>query len=550
MEKDIDIEKEIKEKFNKKFIDVTKIVDLLNEFGAISLNKEYEKLTISKEDEFIMFELINSKLNYIIQVLNEDFSFTLEYFSTFAFKSLFLAEDDIKLDNLEEKLKCFEIIVTKLKNKDHPDEENFLKKMNKISYTKIFDLIANKFKLYFLGFIALVILNYSKSGVVFFRFFTLILETMFTFTIDFTEKDLEDMPVNNILEDLTNNFESREDTNLFHLQLSFSDQSSKHIIKKLFDLKEVKDYVSFGDEKKEKSSVSQKENKSKNKKDLNKNERTKKEKKSEAISEKIIENSKREEKNIENSKKDEKQEINIKEENKTPKNEDPNKIIEPKENEDEEDKEQHKEDEKFVSRKELNAIINNIVNEYNQTLQKLNEKINKRRKEVFDLNIEIIKLKSELKLIKSRDLLKAFIDYCCQGLRIDTKNTYENKTKNIIRKLIHFKYNTIYDEKIVINLINIFSNIYSKIQKGNELAHSIIKDKSFIESIIDISKNTGDENDFSNIIKIFKDEKTEELISSIINNRNNFFNDQELLKKNEEIIFKKIPEIGHLLMKN
>ena len=81
--------------------------------------------------------------------------------------------------------------------------------------------------------------------------------------------------------------------------------------------------------------------------------------------------------------------------------------------------------------------------------------------------------------------------------------------------MIHFKYNTIYDEKIVINLINIFSNIYSKIQKGNELAHSIIKDKSFIESIIDISKNTGDENDFSNIIKIFKDEKTEELISSI-----------------------------------
>ena len=116
--------------------------------------------------------------------------------------------------------------------------------------------------------------------------------------------------------------------------------------------------------------------------------------------------------------------------------------------------------------------------------------------------------------------------------------------------MIHFKYNTIYDEKIVINLINIFSNIYSKIQKGNELAHSIIKDKSFIESIIDISKNTGDENDFSNIIKIFKDEKTEELISSIINNRNNFFNDQELLKKNEEIIFKEIPEIGHLLMKN
>ena len=45
---------------------------------------------------------------------------------------------------------------------------------------------------------------------------------------------------------------------------------SAYIIKELFDLKEVKAYVTYGDEKKEKSSVSQKQNKTKNKKGLNK----------------------------------------------------------------------------------------------------------------------------------------------------------------------------------------------------------------------------------------------------------------------------------------
>ena len=117
------IAKEIDEKLSFEFENNKRIVDCLNQFERIVENDPsfIRPLVIRKKAQRVIFDLVQFKINYIKEALIVENS--LEELSLMIFELLFLLNDKLNYDQLDEKISIFQIILNILDNKPEEKKE-------------------------------------------------------------------------------------------------------------------------------------------------------------------------------------------------------------------------------------------------------------------------------------------------------------------------------------------------------------------------------------------------------------------------------------------
>ena len=141
-----------------------KIIKCLNNFEAI-VEKDLEfivPLSIKKTDVYIAFEQVKLKMQYINETLIQENS--LEELALIIFKLLFLSDNNLNYENLDEKVETFETILKILEGKPDIQKENLL--IDSISAEKqewkdLIDLLSLEFGGF--SFIFCVFLKYKNS---------------------------------------------------------------------------------------------------------------------------------------------------------------------------------------------------------------------------------------------------------------------------------------------------------------------------------------------------------------------------------------------------
>lgn len=519
------IDKEIQEEFEKE----NEILLLLNKFGKISLKKKYIPLEICEKDKLILFELIKSKFNSLKKTLEEKYKFTKSHLATLAFKALFIGEDNFRIDiNFKTKILCFESILRAIKKK-FKKKSNTLDQMNLTNFRELYNWPIFGFQNQFPAYVALITLNYSNSVEEFFELALLCLEISYEFDCDIIISNLKGIDKSEVVKDLSIIFNngSTKLPNYFYLTLK-----KNHIVKENKSIDELEKYIKENDEEEDEEEVGDEdEDEDEDEEDKKKNNNTKTQEKKNKIEVKMEEKA--------NDSMQDKMQINDK----------VKKTIEQKSNipaiKSNKKMEKLNNDSNYVSKKEFDEEKEKMKSELiflKQKREQLENKIN-------DLEISIIKINGNLKLIQSRDALKAFLDYCLIGLKINEKfYNYEEKTKAILRKIDLFQKEPIYDSKILNNFLEIFKNIYIMIKKGNKLAHKVNLDESIIQQIIDITIKKDEILSYAGFKNKFNEINTDTILKSMIENRDKNFFDTDTFNKKQEKIFERIQNIEKILL--
>ena len=459
MEKSKDIitilDQEIQEELNKE----KQVVQLLNEFGKISLEKKYEPLLIEEKDNLLISELVNSKFKSLKEIIEVKQRYKESHFATFAFKALFLGKEHIKIENdFENRIKCFKSILESVKIKDKKMDITKLKELGVVKFLEIHSWPILGFQKKFPACVALIILNKTDSIEEFLELIITALEISYEYESKIDFKELNGISAERIIEDLKvifNNGSTKIDN---HFKLLIK---NGHLVKENMTKEEVMVYINGLEE-----SVEEEE----------------------------------EDEVPDNEEKDQKENLQEKKNNNIENNEKENKNISgnstPKDS--------------FFSKEEFNG---------------------------------------ELQIIQTKDALKAFLDFCCIGLRIDPQDySYEDKAKFIIEKITDFMNKENYDKKIINELMAILTNIYKMIKKGNKLTHKVDLSQSIIQQIIEVTVKNDIAFNYIHFADKFNSINADEILKSIIKNqKKNYFDVKKLLKEQDDI-YKQISNIELIMI--
>lgn len=215
------IGKELEDRWQKEFMDKSKIINLLNKFGTFGI-KNYQPLEYSIEDDFVLFKLAKERMRYIQDYLEDDCENSLQHLSCFAFRALFLGTYDFKKEDVDEKIKYFQVIIDYLLNIESKEQLNLLNSlMDKINskykgnLLELLDKIVHK---QFFIFIALVILINESNlfNEVLFRQ----IQNYFDVKYDFAYEDLSEVPLEQVINNLYEIMINSDGINdLIHLKL-------------------------------------------------------------------------------------------------------------------------------------------------------------------------------------------------------------------------------------------------------------------------------------------------------------------------------------------
>ena len=217
-----EFEKRVKEQFEEEIKPNKKILNLLNEFGNLALRNNYHKLTVSDKRIFVIFELIKMKSSNIRDYLEEETPNSLECYYSMIFEMFFINENDFIYENLDEKIKCFEILINRMKNKINEEEENrilseykYKNQKFKILYDNIF---INQFQNEYLGFLCIITLCHNQNAIKFLEFFIKIVQNILNIKIDFTLHDIRKLSLEKAVDDIIKIFNRDEKVNNIHLE--------------------------------------------------------------------------------------------------------------------------------------------------------------------------------------------------------------------------------------------------------------------------------------------------------------------------------------------
>ena len=452
-------------------------------------------------------------------------------------------------------------------------------------------MITYEFDLGFIGFVLLVILNSQTSPDIFLNFFYSILSFFYDFETDFSFNDIKSISLFEILNDITNIITGPHDTNFFKLKLE-----NNHIIKELITPDELEKILIEPmknifplDKKKNKNKNKIKNDPIKQKKSKTIYENKPKEIHNEKIKKgKFQQNKSENEEFISNneiivSKKEEdsKGEEDSKEEEKSKEGKKESKKGEESKQKDKGDKKTRKKAKEDIQKEDSDKIIKqlleqneNLLNEFNNMKKKLNEltennntlieknniletrvnkltqKDKKKSKIISDIQLKMTKVENDLIIIKFRDTIKAFIDYCYKGFAFDLSKFigYDDKVNEIISKISHLKYKAIYDENTIEILIKLLRNIALQLKSGNAMAHTFDSKKPIFDQIID---NTNDKiTNYSILKERFNNLNASDKIAAIVLTREKYYNNRKTLESEEKKIFEDINNLDKkLLMK-
>ena len=215
------VEKELREKWQQEFTDKSKIIDLLNKF-VNTVNKNCQPLEYLKEDDFVLFKLAKERLRYIQDFFEDNSENSTEHLSCFAFRALFFGMYDFKLENLDERIKHFQVIIDCFSNINNENQTNLLK--------SLIDKIDEKYKLNLLWlfkelfsenfFIYIALLILSNESNLFLEVLFRQIENSFDVKYDFSYEDLSNLSIEQAINDLFEIMIKSDGKNdLIHLKL-------------------------------------------------------------------------------------------------------------------------------------------------------------------------------------------------------------------------------------------------------------------------------------------------------------------------------------------
>ena len=563
------VEKELREKWQEEFQDKSKIISLLNTFGN-TVNKNCKPLEYSKEDDFVLFKLAKERLRYIQDFSEDNSENSIEHLSCFAFRALFFGTDDFKLENVDEHIKQFQVIIdclSKIENKDQTNLFNSLiDKIDEKYKGNVLRLFKELFPKNFFIFIGLLILTNESN--LFLEVLFRQIQNSFDVKYDFEYEDISKLPLEQAINDLCEIMINSE-KNLIHLKLdeghfqsySFNNNEILEVLDSLNDeQKEKKDRIKSIIEKKKKKVTSKGKKQSLNKineklpsQNVEKGERSINEKNNNAIElnlninnensninceRQIViqkEDDKQEQKEDDKQKKQEDDEQSIMNEMKKIKNKLKNMEMSISNNE-----------QKIKSLEESNQKLeesNQKLVESNQKLEKSNKKLEKSnqklKKNIEQLKLastnfsnKVDKLESQLDTIKMRDGIKAFIDYIFASLKLAAKIGYESKIYMIYITLN--KKSKDYNQHLIKNIKFILYTVFKKLNIGNEFAHNVDLNSSIVDQMFELIKDNDNEEKLKETKIEFQKTNMDRVIKKLIQVRKENYNKPIEVRENEE----------------
>jgi len=541
-------------KIQKEFSLKSGIFNLLNDFGEMVI-EDYYPLKVTEEDFFVLFELIKEQFKYIKESIDFNAPGTFGNLVTFAFKALFIGENDIKIDNIEQNMEYFELILIYSVEKNiEPIKLNLMAFINNLTENnkskkflgnKIITLFNEIFTNSITFFIYLLIINNDPVLLELNEFLIKLVESRYVVHLDFNFTELKSISYDQIINDLYKALIIDKINNCFHI---FIEDNHLKII--YFTNEEINDYINAADSPKD---FLQKERKGGKETKFIKN----------TIEKKDI---------IQETKDDNENKIEDKKEN-TIEDKKENKIEDKKENIIEDKKENKikniKRKDKFketikgqkinnnktkeMTNQDIELQLNKMQKEINELKEKNNKMINKHKMKINSLNhqitnntLEIYRLKSDLQLVKLRRSLKVFVNYMYIGLKLDGDFDFESKIDSIITKLNTFT-SKIYDKQLLEGTQEFISNFCNKIDLGNFIAHKLDLNISILDQIFEIV----DKKKKYNKVKLLLKKKTnaDTIIKKLVKNRETNFLNKKLLKSEEAKINSKIPDLTQLWIK-
>ena len=468
------VEKELREKWQEEFQDKSKIISLLNTFGN-TVNKNCKPLEYSKEDDFVLFKLAKERLRYIQDFSEDNSENSIEHLSCFAFRALFFGTDDFKLENVDEHIKLFQVIIDCLSKIENKDQTNLLNslidKIDEKYKGNVLSLFKELFPKNFFIFIGLLILTNESN--LFLEVLFRQIQNSFDVKYDFEFEDISKLPLEQAINDLCEIMINSE-KNLIHLKLdeghfqsySFNNDEILEVLDSLNDeQKEKKDRIKSIIEKKKKKVTSKGKKKSLNKineklpsQNVEKGERSINEKNNNAIElnlninnensninceRQIViqkEDDKQEQKEDDKQDEDDKQEEDNKqkEDDKQEQKENDKKKENDKQEQKEGDKQERQEDDKQKKQEDDEQSIMNEMKKIKNKLKNMEMSISNNEQKIKSLEESNQKLeesnqkleKSNKKLEKSNQKLKKNIEQ----LKLDSTN-FSNKVDKLESQL-------------------------------------------------------------------------------------------------------------------
>jgi len=473
--------KQIKEEYEIKF----SIFKILNTLGDFCI-KNYTPLKIDEDDYHVLIDLAKERLRYIKETIEYNYkSNVLGIFATFAFKSLFIGTNDLKFEEINQKITYFNIILEYADTeKIDPKLKEFIKSLEKNINDKEKKLFKKIFTNEIIYFIYLLLKSNQPKLLDINEFLIRVVESGCHTDKDFEYDVLTDIPNENIIDDLYKIFFVEKITNNFHLYID-----NRHIKVNKFTNDELVDYINSPNT----TEKIKNENKSKN-------------------SGKIKEITKK---------------SNIDDKQNPQKNKELEKQIE-------------------LMQRQINELVDYKAKNENETIKK-NKLINSLNLQMTNNNSEIYRIKSDLKLIKLRRSLKVFVNYLYIGLNLKGGFDYESKITKIIEKLKTFTHIKKYNKKLVEDTINFMKEFYDKIELGNFSAHNLDLKVSILDQIFELIDKENKAGELKSKLK--NETNADIILKNLIKNReDNYFN-KTLSNSEEKKINKSISDLSSIWLK-
>ena len=557
----------------EKYKDKSFIIDALNAFGDLSI-ENYSPLIISENDFDILFKLATRRLKYIKESI--EFNKGENVFGTFAFfafKALFIGEDDIKTDNLFENIDYFNIIL------EYADTEIinnvlgvYINALVKNIGDKEKELFKKQFTNDIIFFIYLLLRNNKCSLLELNEFIIRVFESSCEMEKHFDYDKLNDIPHDTIIADLYQIIFENNITNNFHLFLKNSHLKAVEFSKlELDNDKHNKDNINnknnlsntdvpnkieekcvtqnCDDKKGDKiNDMNMKQNNNSNK---NSDVKINNEKKNDKVQiAEILSNAKKDSLKInDNSQVLEillfeinnlkKEMHNYKEENDRYKKE--NDRYKKENDRHKEEFDRHKEE--FDRYKEEN---DQYKKESEKEIKKSKKEINSLKKTIQDYDDKMTRFEYDLNLVKLRDAFKYFVEYIYCGLKLYEGHTYQEKIDKIIKYLDKFDYSSDQkgNKKLIKSIKDFMNSLKNKVDDGNYVAHHIDFKISILDQIFSFADKNNEHDDFK--AKLKKETNADKTIQQFIENKELNFYDIEEMKSEEKIIRSRINNLGNV----
>ena len=178
-------EKELLDKFEKQIKKEKEIVNLFNSLREAIFKDYFVKLEIHEDEKLVIFELVTRCLDYLEQTVNENENYD-SLFAINVFKALFIDKNTFKMDDLDQKKDCFNLVLKSFSDKGLTDAEE-QKIIEGIKKHDIFDEISKDFEEnYYYVYCLSLIFEYSASKLFFLDTFISFMKKMYK-----DEKDIE-----------------------------------------------------------------------------------------------------------------------------------------------------------------------------------------------------------------------------------------------------------------------------------------------------------------------------------------------------------------------